>query len=130
MPDSLRHILCIDDEPDILEIARLCLETVGDYQVTTCVGGRDGIAQAIQSPPDLILIDVMMPDMDGPTTFRKIKDIATLEKIPVIFMTARVQKSEIDGYLKIGAAAVIAKPFDPMKLSQDIRAIWSSLRGR
>ena len=92
MPDSLHHILCIDDEPDILEIARLCLETVGNYKVVTCKGGKEGIAQAMQSPPDLILIDVMMPDMDGPTTFRKIKEISTLEKIPIIFMTARVQK--------------------------------------
>ena len=126
---KLEHILCIDDERDILEIVRLCLETVGNYKVTTCYGGKAGIAQALEVHPDLIMIDVMMPDLDGPSTFRKMQDHEDLKNIPVIFMTARVQKTEVDEYLQLGAVAVIAKPFDPMSLSDEIEKIWRSLHG-
>ena len=126
---KLEHILCIDDERDILEIVRLCLETVGNYKVTTCNGGKAGIAQAQDVRPDLIMIDVMMPDLDGPSTFRKMQEHEVLKDIPVIFMTARVQKAEVDEYLQLGAVAVIAKPFDPMSLSDEIEKIWRSLHG-
>lgn len=128
MTKDLKHILCIDDESSILEITTLCLETVGLYKVTACQCGNEGIRTAIEVQPDLILIDVMMPDMDGTTALLKLKENHKTESIPVIFMTARVQPDEIDNYKNSGAIGVIAKPFDPMTLSDEIAEIWQSSR--
>ncbi len=127
MARKLAHIMIIDDEPDILEIARLCLEGVGGFRVTPCAGGRAGIAAALTALPDLILIDVMMPELDGPGTLAHLREHKALDHIPVVFMTARAQPAEVAHYKALGAAGVIAKPFDPMKLSADIVEIWQDI---
>lgn len=127
MTGTLRHILCIDDEPDILEVVTLCLETVGGFRVTPCANGFDGIEKAMALKPDLMLIDVMMPEIDGPGTLALKKTRADLDNIPVIFMTARIQPSEYAEYKRLGAAGVIAKPFNPITISDEIREIWNAL---
>ncbi len=126
---NLQHILCIDDESDILEVTRLCLETVGGYRVTSCSSGRQGIEQAKRDIPDLVIIDVMMPDADGPSVLKLFRETSELNHIPVIFMTARIRDAEVSEYVDQGAAAVLAKPFDPMKLSEQVESVWRKLNG-
>ena len=125
----LRRILCIDDERDILDVAKMCLEVLGGYEVAVCESGQGGLEQAAASPPDLILLDVMMPDMNGPETLEALQADAVLAHIPVIFVTARVQAEEVRSYLRLGAVAVIPKPFDPMALAGQVREIWETMHG-
>ena len=124
---DLTHVLCVDDDPDILEVAQISLELVGGLTVTGLGGGAQCLAEAETIRPDLILLDVMMPGMDGPATLKALKAVPALKAIPVIFMTARVQEVEVEQYLAMGAVAVIPKPFDPMTLADQIKAIWAGL---
>ncbi len=119
---SLTHILCIDDEEDILQVAKLALEAVGGFRVSLCRGSAEAVKTAESAAPDLILLDVMMPDMDGPTTLGKLREAGIVA--PVVFMTAKVQPAEVRHYLDLGAIGVISKPFDPMALSGEVRALW------
>ncbi len=127
MSQPLRNILCVDDERDILDVARMCLELVGGYQVTCCESGQaaldvlDGGAV-----PDVVLLDVMMPGLNGPETLEAIRRRKALDAVPVIFMTARVQEAEVRAYLRMGVTAVIPKPFDPMKLAGEVGMIWNA----
>lgn len=123
---SLERIMMVEDEPDIQTIARLALETVGGFTVEICSSGPQALETAPVWKPDLILLDVMMPDMDGPTTFEKLKDLSATSSIPIIFMTAKVQPREIESYKALGALDVVAKPFDPMTLADTIRSIWTA----
>jgi CheY-like chemotaxis protein len=122
---QLSKILLVDDDENIRTIALLSLED--DYQVEVATSGQAALSHALTSKPDLILLDVMMPGLDGKATFEKLQEIPELAKIPVVFMTAKVQIHEIDFYLKLGAAGVITKPFDPMTLAGDVQNIWASL---
>lgn len=127
MTSVLNHVLCVDDDPDILEVAQISLELVGGLTVTGLDSGTRCLAEVATIRPDLILLDVMMPGMDGPATLTALKAVPGVAGIPVIFMTARVQESEVEQYLAMGAAAVIPKPFDPMTLADQIKAIWAGL---
>jgi len=127
MTRVLNHVLCVDDDPDILEVAQISLELVGGLTVTGVDSGTRCLAEVATIRPDLILLDVMMPGMDGPATLTALKAVPGVAGIPVIFMTARVQESEVEQYLALGAAAVIPKPFDPMALADQIKAIWAGL---
>lgn len=122
-------ILLVDDEEDIRKIGRLSLEAIGKFQAVFASSGAEALNVALDERPDLILMDVMMPEMDGPTAVAKLQLIPELRAIPVIFMTARVQRAEIDHYLALGAIGVIPKPFDPMALPGQIRQILASHRG-
>lgn len=125
MPNRpLTHILLIEDDPDIQMVGRLALESVGGFRVTVCSSGEEGLATAPAALPDLILLDVMMPVLDGPATLAQLRTIPDLRQTPVIFMTAKVQNHEVNGYLSQGAIAVIPKPFDPMTLAATIAGIW------
>lgn len=121
---ALRTVLYIEDEADIQAVARLALEAIGGFVVDTCGSGSEGVARALASPPDLILLDVMMPEMDGPATLRALRQQPKLADVPVVFMTAKVQPQEISHYRALGAIDVIAKPFDPMTLADQVRKIW------
>jgi len=123
-PPPLTRILYVEDEPDIQAIARLALETIGGFTVEICSSGRKAIEVAPEFAPDLILLDVMMPEMDGITTFKALREIPQTVTTPVIFMTAKVQKQEIDRYKELGAVDVVPKPFDPMTLAAVIKGIW------
>lgn len=130
MTTTLEHVLCIDDEEDILEVARMCLETVAGFRVSCLGSGAQAIEKAAGLSPDFVLLDVMMPGMDGPSTLRKLQEQPFIRTIPVAFMTARVQPSEIQEYLAMGAAGIIPKPFDPMALSDQITDIWNRFHDR
>lgn len=121
----LSKILYVEDDPDIQTVARMALETIGSFTVQACDSGKTAVEAAPGFDPDLILLDVMMPEMDGPNTLQALRQIPGLEKTPVVFMTAKVMQSEIDRYKKLGAVDVIPKPFDPMTLAERIEAIWS-----
>jgi len=121
---SLTQILLVEDEPDIQLVARLALENVGGFKVRVCSSGLEALAVAPELQPDLILLDVLMPDLDGPATLVELRKIPTLRSTPVIFLTAKVQAHEVQHYRAIGAVDVIAKPFDPMSLAENVRKIW------
>jgi CheY-like chemotaxis protein len=125
----LNRILHVEDEPDIQEIAKISLEAVGGFMVETCSSGREAIDRAATFEPDLLLLDVMMPDMDGPTTLSELRKLPGLAETPTIFMTAKVQDHEIEHFKELGAVDVITKPFDPMTLADQVRAIWGQHHG-
>jgi CheY-like chemotaxis protein len=118
-----KQILIIDDEDDIREVATLALEIGGDFEVAAADGGRAGIKAAHERRPDLILLDVMMPELDGPSTFRELQQSDATRSIPVIFLTAKVQSADRRRLSDLGALGILAKPFDPMRLAADIAAI-------
>jgi len=118
------HILCVDDEEDIQDVVKLCLEMDGGFTIYTCAGGAEALDFLEHTRPDLILLDVMMPSMDGPATFAAMKERGM--DVPVIFMTARVRGAEVSQYLDMGAAGVVPKPFDPVTLAGEIRQLWSA----
>jgi len=116
------RILYIDDEADIREVAELALGLDPEFEVQTAASGAEGIATAEQWAPDLILLDVMMPGMDGPTTFRGLQDRPGCASIPVVFITARTQQQDVAALEALGARGVLAKPFDPMALAAQVKA--------
>jgi two-component system, OmpR family, response regulator len=122
----MNRILHIEDESDIQEVARIALEEVGGFSVTAVGSGKEGLAAAQSTRPDVILLDVMMPGMDGPTTLEQLKAAPATASIPVIFMTAKAQTHEIQRYMALGALGVITKPFDPMTLAQEVSALLKS----
>lgn len=122
---SLDRILYVEDEPDIQVVAKIALEAVGGFEVLICSSGAEALAKVDGFAPDLILLDVMMPDMDGPTTLKHLRTHPATAAIPVIFLTAKAQASEISQFQAMGAQGIIAKPFDPMTLSAQVRKIWS-----
>jgi CheY-like chemotaxis protein len=121
----LNKILCVEDETDIQEVLEMALVATGGFTVLICGSGREALRQAAEFAPDLILLDVMMPEMDGPSTLRALRQAPEAAGTPVIFMTAKAQPHEINAYKKMGALGVITKPFDPMHLTETIRSLWS-----
>jgi CheY-like chemotaxis protein len=126
MNAMLSRILMVEDEPDIQLVARVALETVGGLAVEMCGSGKEALEKAPLSAPELILMDVMMPGMDGPTTLRELRARPETREIPIIFMTAKVQPQEVAHLKSIGALGVIAKPFDPMALADLVRSTWAA----
>lgn len=124
MAEKLTRILYVEDEQDIQMVARLALETLGGFKVEICSSGNEALEKITDFQPQLILLDVMMPGIDGPTTLGKLRELPQFSATPVIFMTAKVQPSEVAGYRQIGAVDVIPKPFDPMVLSSQVQALW------
>jgi CheY-like chemotaxis protein len=126
---SLQRILYVEDEPDIRAVARLALEMVGGFTVKICNSGSEALAEAEGFAPEMILLDVMMPGMDGPSTLQALREKPSLAAVPVAFMTAKVQPAEVAQYKALGALDVIPKPFDPMALAGQVRAIWERRGG-
>lgn len=126
MSKELNKILYVEDEPEIQAIAKIALETVGGFQLKICSNGEEAIKQIATYQPDLILLDVMMPGIDGPTTLQALRKIPDYAKTPAIFMTAKVQTDEVNKLREQGAVEIIAKPFDPMELANTIKNIWAS----
>jgi CheY-like chemotaxis protein len=117
-----RRILIVDDEDDIREVAQVSLELVGHWEVLTAASGRDGIARARAEHPDAILLDVMMPDMDGPSTLAQLQADPVTCDIPVVFLTAKAQSADRTRLGQLGAAGILTKPFDPLRLAFDVAA--------
>jgi len=116
-------ILVIDDEDDIRRISRLALERVGGMEVADAANGAEGIEKAVSGAPDAILLDVMMPERDGPETLSLLKGDPRTAHIPVIFLTAKAMAPEVERLRALGAKGVLTKPFDPMSLAASVRAI-------
>lgn len=124
---QLQRILYVEDEDDIRAVAELALVNVAGFELRTCASGAEALEAAESFAPDMLLLDVMMPDMDGPATLRALRQIPSLAETPAVFMTAKVQPDEVNRYLELGAVDVIAKPFDPMSLGDQLRNVWSRL---
>lgn len=123
---SLSRILLVEDEADIQLVARLALESLGAFEVALCSSGQEALEVAPRYRPDLVLLDVMMPGLDGPATLEALRRLPDFEMPPVVFVTAKVQAVEIERYKAMGALDVIGKPFDPLTLSDKVRSIWET----
>jgi two-component system OmpR family response regulator len=121
---ELTLVMYVEDDPDIQMVAQMALEVVGGLTLRSCSSGREAVEAAASCRPDLILLDVMMPDMDGPATLAALRQLPNTAATPVVFMTAKVQAAEVAHYKTLGALGVIAKPFDPMQLAQQVRDFW------
>ena len=124
MSPPLSRILYVEDQQDIRIVAKMALEAVGGFTVIACASGKEALNSAPAAMADLLLLDIMMPGMDGPTTLKALRELPATAHTPVIFMTAKVQTAEVAQYMELGALQVIPKPFDPMELSAQIRRIW------
>lgn len=121
---TLKRIVYVEDEPDIRSIAEFALAQLGGFTVELCESGQQAIEKAPAFKPDLILLDVMMPGMDGIETFARLKALPEIEATPIVFMTAKAMQDEVKRYLSLGAADVIPKPFDPLTLPDRLHEIW------
>ena len=121
--------MCVEDDPDIRMILEFSLGNLGGYEVLGCAGGRAALAQAGAFRPDLVLLDVMMPDLSGPETLAALRELPEMRGVPVVFITAKAMPEEVEKLLEYGATGVIVKPFDPVALPQQIRIYWEHGRG-
>ena len=123
---SQKRILLVDDENDIREVAAISLEAVGGWQVCSASSGAEAISIALAEQPDAILLDVMMPGIDGPTTFKRLQADSRTRDIPVIMLTAKTQAADRESFEKLGVAGVLSKPFDPMSLPSQVAALLAA----
>ncbi|OOE97369.1 response regulator [Salinivibrio sp. IB643] len=127
----LNKVLYVEDDPDILEIATLALEGVGGLTLKTCESGERALQEVDGFKPQLILLDVMMPNMDGPETLTAMRERGLVDdSVLILFMTAKVHPEEVARYKALGVSHIISKPFDPMTLADDVRAFWDEFNGR
>lgn len=122
----LASIFYVDDEPDIREVVEMALGLVPGITVRTCPSGVQALQELPLLRPDLVLLDVMMPGLDGPATLAQMRLDESLKEMPVIFMTAKALPQEVDRFMKLGAIGVISKPFDPIQLGQRVQALWAA----
>jgi CheY-like chemotaxis protein len=118
-----RKVLIIDDEPDIREVAQLSLEMARGWDVSVAASGAEGLRLATQHPPDGILLDVMMPEMDGPAVLSHLLDDPRTSSIPVVFLTAKVQGADQRRFAEMRVAGILAKPFDPLTLADEMASL-------
>jgi two-component system, OmpR family, response regulator len=130
MPEKLQRITYIEDEPDIRAITEFALRDLGGFCVDACASGPEALERTPDFNPDLILLDIMMPEMDGIETFNRLRAFPKLAGTPIVFMTARAMKDEIASYLAMGVSDVVAKPFDPITLASRVEEIWRQARAR
>jgi CheY-like chemotaxis protein len=126
--DILRKILYVEDDADIRKIVSMSLELVGEYSVAACESCADALQVVDEFAPDLLLLDVMMPEVDGPSTLRQLRKRESAADTPAVFITAKVQAGDMARYRQLGVLDVIVKPFDPMALSDRVGEIWQQHR--
>lgn len=122
----IKKILLVDDDHDLRRIGQLSLRNVGKWHVLLATCGAEALHLARVEQPDVILLDVMMPEMDGPSTLSRLREDELTARIPVIFLTAKIQCHEASDYLRLGAVGVIIKPFDPMTLPSDVERMLTA----
>ncbi|MGJ3253408.1 MAG: response regulator [Elainellaceae cyanobacterium] len=122
---TTKRILIIDDEADIREATQICLEVTGEWQVLTASSGNEGLMKAAIEKPDAILLDIMMPGMDGLATFQNLQENPDTQNIPIILLTAKAQSSEQREFSQLKVAAIITKPYDPFSLSNQLSSALS-----
>lgn len=125
---TLHSILYVDDEEDIREIVELSLRLDATLDITTRASGQAALDHLETRVPDLVVLDVMMPGLDGPATLARMREHPECADLPVVFLTAKAQREELERFLLLGAIGVIAKPFDPMTLADQLREIWDAHR--
>ncbi|HEY2685702.1 MAG TPA: response regulator [Steroidobacteraceae bacterium] len=123
----LRSVLYVEDEPDIRDILQLALSLKGELTVHTRESGGAALELLRHSPPDLVLLDAMMPEMDGPATLAHMRADPKIPKVPVVFVTAKAMPEDITRLIALGACGVIPKPFDPMRVTEELYAIWEGI---
>lgn len=123
---QINKVMMVDDDASIRKIAEVCLSRIGKWEVSMAESGPAMLAKIGDFKPDVLLLDVMMPGMDGPTTYARLKEAGLAKNVPVIFMTAKVQTQEVSNYITLGASGVISKPFNPMLLPAQISAILNT----
>lgn len=127
---ELKKILYAEDDLDVQTVVELTVQTMSAYDLKICDNGKKLLECVEEYNPDLIILDVMMPEMDGMTTFKNLKQNAKTKNIPVIFMTAKAQVHEIESFNEMGVIGVIIKPFDPVSLCDEINNIWEKSNGQ
>lgn len=127
--DELRRVMCVEDDPDIRMILEFSLGPMGGYSVQSCASGQEALDAVTAFAPQLVLLDVMMPKMSGPETLQRMREMACMNGVPVVFVTAKALPEEVEALLAYGATGIIVKPFDPVTLPQDIRIYWEHGRG-
>ena len=125
---SGRHVLVVDDDEGIREVVRASMELVGAYQVTTASSGEEGLRVSRENSPDVILLDVMMPGLDGPATLARLREQAETKDVPVILLTAKTQDADRLRFAALGVAGVLLKPFNPLTLPGDVAGILGWVR--
>lgn len=123
---ELKKIIYAEDEPDLQTVVEMTVQAMSDFEMKICDNGKILLECVEEYSPDLIMLDVMMPELDGPSTFNKLKEMEKLKNVPVIFMTAKAQVHEVEHFKSLGAIGVITKPFDPMTLCEEIQNIWNA----
>lgn len=129
-PPPLQRILLVEDDPDIQVMGKMVLEILGNFEVELCISGQKALEQAPTFKPDLILLDIMMPEMDGLTTLQHLRALPDTHENVVIFITAMAQTSHLMNYSDLGVIGVIPKPFNPLMLTQHINQLWSDAAAR
>lgn len=124
--NELKRVMLVEDDDDVAEIATIALETFAGFDVLRCARGHEALEAFESFAPQFVLLDVMMPGMDGPETLAHLRELRGGADTPVAFMTAKVQVHEQKAYLELGALAVIPKPFDPVSLGEKIKGLWKS----
>jgi two-component system, OmpR family, response regulator len=124
---NVKKILMVEDDADIRRVAVMALKFKGGFEVVVAGDGIEGLEKAASEKPDVILLDSMMPKMDGPETCKRLKADDALKHIPVIFLTAKSQKKEIEAGLELGAIGYLVKPFDPMTLADELKKLVDPL---
>lgn len=119
----LQHLRCADDDPDMRMILEVALETVGGWRVTMCADGEEALAAARADRPDLMLLDALMPGIDGPSTLALLQADPDLAEVPVVFVTGQAAPEDVEAFLATGGLAVFTKPFNPMELPARLRAV-------
>ena len=128
MPERpLNRICYVEDDEDIQRIVRMSLERIGKMTVEVVSDPMVAIGAITAFKPDLVMLDWMMPGMDGPTLFRKMKQLPEVSALPVVFITAKATQRDMDELIALGAAGTISKPFSPKDLPDQLRAIWAKL---
>jgi CheY-like chemotaxis protein len=127
MTRELRKILLVEDNHDIRTIVKAALESVGGFEVRACESGAEALEALAGFAPQLILLDVMMPDLDGPGVLARLRERPDTAGIPVVFLTAKATKDEVQRLRALGAADVLTKPFDPMTLHEKVKASWEAV---
>ncbi len=121
---ELMKIVCVEDDPDIRAIIKLALSDLGGFDIALYASGLEALEQVEQFQPQLIMLDVMMPGIDGVETLKQLRARTLTEKTPAIFMTAKAQPNEVQQYIQAGAIGVIIKPFDPISLADQVKELW------
>jgi len=122
--EAFKRVMCVEDDPDIQMILEFSLHRLGGYELCLCSSGQEALDKVAEFRPQLVLLDVMMPEMSGPQTLVRFRAMNVMRTVPVVFLTAKAMRDEVEALLEHGATGIIVKPFDPVALPQDIRIYW------